>query len=80
MYKNHKRAGHKRLFSFGSKTIDGYADFGDFKVYDRDVAKYVNEHLHFYDRFNIFKITEAVLLAFSILCGAIEPPKGKWYF
>lgn len=80
MYKDHNRKGYKRLSLFGSKTHDGYADFGDFKVYDRDVAKYVSEHLHFYDRFNIFKITEAVLLAFSILGGFVEPPKGKWYF
>ena len=75
-----------RLWNFlhrGSKKYwDGYADFGSFKVYDKDVAEYVKKHLRFRDRFDIRKITESALLSFSILSGSCEPPeKGdNWKF
>lgn len=75
-----------RLWNFlnkgSAKHWGGYADFGTFKVYDKDVAKYVKKHLRFVDRFNIHKITESVLLSFSILSGSCEPPaKGdNWKF
>ncbi len=60
----------------------GYAEWDDGKrVYDADVAKYVKKHLKFIDRFDIRKVSEATLYAFSILSGSVEPPKeNKWKF
>lgn len=61
-----------------SKYWDGYADFGDGRIVkDSDVAKYTKKHLRFRDRFDIRKVTEAVLYSFSILSGSVEEPKGK---
>lgn len=83
---DHDRKGHKRSHGLPwrdgpTKYWDGYADFGDFKVYDKDVADYVKAHLRFQDRFDIRKITEAVLLAFSILSKSVEEPEEKnWKF
>lgn len=83
---DHDQKGHKRSHGLpwrdGSKKYwDGYADFGDFKVYDKDVADYVKAHLRFRDRFDIRKITESVLLAFSILSKSVEEPEEKnWKF
>ncbi len=65
-----------------SKYYGGYATFPDgLVVTDKAVSDYVKKHLRFIDRFDIRKITEASLYAFSILSGSVEEPKGKnWKF
>ena len=80
--KNHDRDSYarKNMVSKKRRYYDGYADFGDFKVYDKDVAVYVKKHLRFFDRFDIQKVTEAVLYSFSILSKSVEPPEGNWKF
>jgi hypothetical protein len=63
------------------KYYGGYATFADRVVYDKDVALFVKKHLRLIDRFDIRKITEASLYAFSILSGSCDAPKGKnWKF
>lgn len=82
-YLDHMRNGHKRSwFHSNEKKYDnGYADFGDFRVYDKEVAEYTKAHLKFFDRFDMRKVTEAVLYSFSILSKSVEPPEGdNWKF
>ena len=85
LYKDHHRNGHWRLWSIftgGSEAPScGYADFGTFKVYDRDVALYAKKHLKLLDRLNMEKVTEAVMYSFSILSRSVKPPEGdNWKF
>ena len=58
-------------------TIDSfgwYADFGDKRVYDKDVAKHLNKHLRLIDRFNTEKFVFATMWSFDILNGSVEEP------
>lgn len=82
-YLDHERKGHMRKWLTPNKKryYNGYADFGDFRVYDKDVAKYAKAHLKFFDRFDMRKVTEAVLYSFSVLSKSVEPPEGdNWKF
>lgn len=45
----------------------GYADFGDFKVYDRDVARLVKKRLTFIERLNVLRVVETAFEIFAKL-------------
>lgn len=83
--KDHDRNGYKYVLEWLSNKVkpscDGYADFGTFKVYDRDVALYAKKHLKLLDRLNMEKVTETVMYSFSILSRSVKPPEGdNWKF
>lgn len=49
-------------------------------ITDEDVAKFVREHTHWYDRLNWHKMSDAGLEAQLFLMGVIkEPLKKRWY-
>ena len=54
------------------------------KIYDKDVAKYAQKHLHWWDRFDIRKVTEAALMSQTILMGVAKPEefgdRDNWKF
>jgi hypothetical protein len=50
------------------------------KVYDREIAKLVKEHTHWWDRLDTHFICDCALVAQDIAWGYIEVPKDKWYF
>lgn len=57
-----------------NRYFNGYADYpGVGKIYDKDVARYAAKHLRWYDRFDIRKVTEAVLYSQMILMGVAKP-------
>ena len=58
------------------KGWNGYARFDDGRyVYDKDVAKFVWEHLRYRDMLNSRKIVSATLSAFGILSEKDYNPK-----
>lgn len=63
------------------KATDEWADFGDFKIFNSDLATYVKKHLRLIDRFNIDKIISAATWGFSDIQdagGKID--LGNWKF
>lgn len=67
---------------FNRKYSNGSCDFGNGVVItDEQIAKFVRQHTHWWDRLDYHKICDAAQLAFNILAGDVEPPKKKhWYF
>lgn len=67
---------------YGQRYSDGYTDDPvKGPIPDEDVAKLVNDHIHWWDRFDIRKICEATLYAQGMLVGWCPmPKKDKWYF
>lgn len=69
-----------------AKYYDTYAEFKDengkpFEVTDEAVAEYTKKHMRLRDRRDIRKVTECVMLSFSILSKSIDPPVGDdWYY
>lgn len=51
---------------------DSYADFGDFKIYDKDLAKFVKKRLRFFDRFNLAKVVQSTQIAFTLMANHAE--------
>lgn len=75
----------KKLRRHKSKKIcsDNWAEFNGLKVYDTDVAEFVEKHLKGADKKDIYKIVSATLWTHGIMegFGGSEPiPEGKWYF
>lgn len=63
------------------KYSDNYIDYpGVGKITDEEVAKFVKEHTHFWDRFDYHKMSDAALEAQLFLMKVIEPPKKKRWF
>lgn len=60
---------YKKLVSRNWRKLgwECYAQYPDKKVYDRDVAKFVWQHLKLRDKFDFRKIVSAVLEGFAIL-------------
>ena len=60
----------------------GYADYPNVgRVYDYDVAKFVEQHLRIRDRLNTKKIAIATIYAQLMLFGVVEMPEEpnfKW--
>lgn len=65
-------------------VADNWADFGNYKVYDHDVANVVRKHLRLIDRFNLDKVVEATNWAFSCMadkdCQGKDPFPKNWKF
>lgn len=70
------------MFGKKKRHTDGCSEYPDGRiVWDDDVARYAFNHLRFLDRFNIYKITQAVLYSHMILAKDIEEPNKKnWKF
>ena len=53
------------------------------KIFDYQVADYTKKHLSFFDRFNIRKVTAAVLTSHAIMSNSCDEPNlknGKWKY
>ena len=60
---------------------EGYADFtasGHGKIYDTQVAEFVMKHLKPWDWLNPYKVTTAVLWAFTCLQEFDSDPEEVW--
>lgn len=89
-FTDHNRKGYRAMQPsilktlFGEKKgVDGYADFGDFLVYDKDVGKYARKHMRFIDWLDPEKVGTAMMYSFSILSKSVDEPNiknGKWKF
>lgn len=63
------------------KKLKGWAKFSDRVVYDEQVWQFVKKHSRLIDRMSGRKMVEMAFLAFSMLSGSVEIPKGKhWKF
>lgn len=51
---------------------DSYADFGDFRIYDEDLAKFVKKRLRFLDRLNLTKVVQSAQVAFTLMANHEE--------
>ena len=64
----------------------GWIDYpGVGRIYDKDVARYAAKHLHWWDRLDIRKVTDAVLCSQTILMEVAAPEefsngKKNWKF
>lgn len=67
---------------FKKRYSDGYAEYpGVGKITDEAVAKFAKDHLHWWDRLDYHKVSDATLMAFCMLTGCVEKPKQKrWFF
>lgn len=68
-----------------NRCMDSYADFGGTvgRIYDWQIADYVKKHLRFIDRFNLKRVTSAVMYGFCILSKNCDEPNSKkknWKF
>jgi len=64
-----------------NRYSDGFAEFPEKRVYDRDLAKFVHDHTSFLDRFDMHKTVDSTVLGFSMLEGGVDIPKDKnWKF
>ena len=90
-FENHERDTFKRIPTIIKKfakklkklPVDGYADFGDMKVYDKDVGNYTRQHMRFIDWLDPEKVATAMMYSFSILSKSVEEPdikNGKWKY
>lgn len=68
--------GRKKQYS------EGWTDYpGKERIYDRDIARFVKQHLRFIDRFNVRRISEATIDAFYMHIGINRIPETKdWKF
>lgn len=63
------------------KYSDSYVDYlGVGKITDKQIAEFVRQHTHWWDRLDYHKVSDASQMAFHMLAGVVETPKGKWYF
>lgn len=63
-----------------NKYSDNWIIYDGVKITDMDVAKFVREHTHWYDRLNWHKMSDAGIEAQLFLMHVIEmPKKKKWY-
>lgn len=77
---NFKMAGKKKIYLDESQMDDCYSEFDDGKrIYDKDVAEFVRQHLSFFDRLNPRKVSQATLVAFTMLSND-DVPEGNWLF
>ena len=64
-----------------SKYSKNYIDYpGVGIITDEEVAKFVKQHTHWWDRLNYHKMTDAALEAELFLMRVVEPPKKKKWF
>lgn len=72
--------GKKKKVLLEEKDIDeNYAEFEFGKIYDKDVAEFVKQHLSFKDRFDLRKVVEATMIGFTMLVNN-DIPEGNWLF
>lgn len=63
------------------RKLDGWADFheGPIKiVLDEDVYQYIRKHTTVFQRMNPRNMVAAYIVAFLILSGSADEPKGKF--
>ena len=64
-----------------NRYSEGYAEFPEKRIYDKELAKFVSDHTSFLDRFDIHKTVDSAVLGFSMLEGGVDIPKDKnWKF
>ena len=60
---------------------EGYAEFPEKRIYDKDLANFVIKHTKFLDRFDPHKTVDSAATAFCMMEGSIDIPKGDdWKF
>ena len=65
-----------RKYSTGSCTFEN-----GLTITDEQIAKFVRQHTHWWDRLDYHKMCDAAQTAFNILAGCVEEPeKKRWYF
>lgn len=69
-----------KLFKRNYST--GYCKFDNgVVVTDEQIAKFVRQHTHWWDRLDYHMVCDCAQIAFDILAGHTEAPKSKhWYF
>lgn len=64
-----------------NRYSEGYAEFPEKRIYDKELAKFVSDHTSFLDRFDMHKTVDSAVLGFSMLEGGVDIPKDKnWKF
>lgn len=70
-----------KLFKWKS---DGWADFGDFKIYDSEVADFLKKHMRLIDRLDVEKVVAAAFYVFTLIQedrqGKEKLKSGNWKF
>ena len=64
-----------------AKYSEAYSEYpGVGKITDKQIAEFVRQHTHWWDRLDYHKVSDASQMAFLMLAGVVETPKEKWYF
>ena len=64
-----------------SRYSTNYIDYpGVGIITDEDVAKFVKQHTHWWDRLNYHKMTDSAIEAQLFLMKVVKPPKKKKWF
>jgi len=72
---------HHMWSSDPNRYSEGYAEFPEKRVYDKDLAEFVLKHTKFLDRFDLHKTVDSASTAFCMMEGSIEMPKeDDWKF